>query len=39
MGRNTKNEGNQGCDVDGNVSREAEMTQNSNGNDKFKEWR
>ena len=42
LGRNPKNVGNQGDDVRNqgvNLSIAVEITQNSNGNDKFKEWR
>ena len=40
-GGNTKNVGNQGGDAGsqgGNLSIAVELTQNSNGNNKFKEW-
>ena len=42
MGGNAKNAGNQDSDVEnqgGNLGIAEEMTQESNGNDKFKEWR
>ena len=42
MGGNAKNAGNKGGDVEnqgGNLGIAEEMTQESNGNDKFKEWR
>ena len=42
MGGNAKNAGNQGGDVEnqgGNLGIAEEMTQEGNGNDKFKEWR
>ena len=42
MGKNAKNVGNQGANAGnqgGNLSIAVEMTLNSNGHDKFKEWR
>ena len=42
LGGNAKNVENQDGDAGnqgGNLSKAVEMTQNSNGNDKFKEWR
>ena len=42
LGGNTKNEGNQGGDAGnqgGNLSIVVEITWNSNGNDKLKDWR
>ena len=42
LGGSAKSVGNQGGDAgnqSGNLSIAIEMTQNSNGNDKFKEWR
>ena len=42
LGGNAKNMGNQGGDAGnqgGNLSMAVEITWNSNGNDKFKDWR